>query len=82
MEHSLGSTCDPVEGYVQIPCIERNAIAADRAVTAARLAEYIAGSQHVNFDTIVDTMYKTGKDLKKAYRETSKGGLAKEMKKK
>lgn len=82
MEHSLGSTCDPVEGYVQIPCIERNAIAADRAVTAARLAEYIAGSQHVSFDKIVDTMYQTGKDLKKAYRETAKGGLAKEMKKK
>lgn len=82
MEHSLGSTCDPVDGYVQIPCIERNAIAADRAVTAARLAEYIAGSQHVSFDKIVETMYKTGKDLKKAYKETAQGGLAKEMKRK
>ena len=79
MEHSLGSTCDPVGGYVQIPCIERNAIAANRAVTAARLAEYAHGSDQVWFDEIVATMYKTGKDMKRGYRETAKGGLAKEM---
>lgn len=79
MEHSLGSTCDPVGGYVQIPCIERNAIAANRAVTAARLAEYAHGSDKVWFDEIVSVMYKTGKDMKKMYRETARGGLASEM---
>ena len=80
MEHSLGSTCDPVGGYVQIPCIERNVLAATRAETAVRLAEYAADSHTVSFDEIVETMVQTGKDMKKAYRETSKGGLAKELK--
>lgn len=79
MEHSIGSTCDPVGGYVQIPCIERNAVAAIRAVTSARLAEYAHDTDKVWFDEIVATMYKTGKDMRKGYRETAKGGLAKEM---
>ena len=80
MEHSLGSTCDPIGGYVQIPCIERNVLAATRAETAVRLAEYAADTRSISFDQIVQTMLDTGKDLKKAYRETSKGGLAKEIK--
>jgi len=80
MEHSLGSTCDPVGGYVQIPCIERNGIAVERAVTSARLAEYVSDSFKVSFDQIVETMLETGKAMKKAYRETSKGGLAKSIK--
>lgn len=79
MEHSIGSTCDPVGGYVQIPCIERNAVAAIRAVTSARLAEYAHDTDKVWFDEIVATMYKTGKDMRRGYRETAKGGLAKEM---
>ena len=78
MEHSLGSTCDPVLGYVQIPCIERNVVAANRAITAARLAEYASDSHTVSFDTIVKTMLETGIDLSSRYRETSKGGLAKD----
>ena len=76
MEHSLGLTCDPVGGYVIIPCIERNGLAAIRAVTAGRLAEYAHASNAVSFDTVVETMYKTGKDLNQAYRETAQGGLA------
>lgn len=76
MEHSLGLTCDPVGGYVIIPCIERNALAAIRAVSAGRLAEYAHASNAVSFDTVIETMYKTGKDLNQAYRETAKGGLA------
>lgn len=76
MEHSLGLTCDPVGGYVIIPCIERNGLAAIRAVTSGRLAEYAHVSNAVSFDTVVETMYKTGKDLNQAYRETAQGGLA------
>ncbi len=78
MEHSLGLTCDPVEGYVQIPCIERNAIAATKALASTYLAEYASSSHRVSFDTIVQTMVETGRDMKKKYRETSKGGLAKD----
>lgn len=81
MEHSLGLTCDPVEGYVQIPCIERNAVAATKALMATYLAEYASSTHRVSFDQIVETMIETGKDLKKKYRETSKGGLAVELKK-
>lgn len=77
MEHHLGLTCDPIQGYVQIPCIERNAMAALRAIDAAQLAFVIADSRKISFDLIVDTMYQTGKDMDKKYRETSKGGLAK-----
>lgn len=76
MEHSLGLTCDPVQGYVQIPCIERNAIAATKALSATYLAEYASSSHRVSFDTIVQTMLETGKDINRKYRETSKGGLA------
>ena len=78
MEHSLGLTCDPVDGYVQIPCIERCAIYAMKAIDAATLAKIIP-SQHskVNFDTSLKTMYQTGKDLQEGYRETAKSGLAK-----
>ena len=77
MEHHLGLTCDPIQGYVQIPCIERNAMAALRAMDAAQLAFVIADSRKISFDLIVDTMYQTGKDMDRKYRETSKGGLAK-----
>jgi len=77
MEHHLGLTCDPIQGYVQIPCIERNAMAALRAIDAAQLAFIIADSRKISFDLIVDTMYQTGKDMDQKYRETSKGGLAK-----
>ena len=77
MEHHLGLTCDPVEGMVQIPCIERNAVATLRAFDAAYLATILSSLSQVSFDTVVETMYQTGKDLKNAYKETSKGGLAK-----
>ena len=77
IEHHLGLTCDPLCGLVQIPCIERNAIAAMRALNAVNLADFLADSRMITFDMIVDTMYETGKDLKVIYRETSEGGLAK-----
>lgn len=77
MEHHLGLTCDPVQGYVQIPCIERNAVAALRAIDASNIAILLNSAGPISFDTVVETMYETGKDLKSHYRETSKGGLAK-----
>ncbi len=77
LEHHLGLTCDPVCGLVQIPCIERNAVAAMRAINAVSLANFLATTRKVSFDTIVETMYQTGKDLSHIYRETSEGGLAK-----
>ena len=77
MEHNLGLTCDPVDGLVQIPCIERNAVTAMRALNAVELATFLTPSHKVSFDTVVDTMYQTGKDLNALYRETSEGGLAK-----
>ncbi|MBR2336765.1 MAG: L-serine ammonia-lyase [Clostridia bacterium] len=80
IEHHLGLTCDPVCGLVQIPCIERNAIAAMRALNAVNLANFLADSRKISFDTIVETMYETGKDLKVMYRETAEGGLAKKYK--
>ncbi|TPW74147.1 L-serine ammonia-lyase [Schumannella soli] len=76
MEHHLGLTCDPVGGLVQIPCIERNAIAASTAVTAARLALRGDGTHHVSLDTVVETMRQTGADMSTKYKETSEGGLA------
>ena len=79
IEHHLGLTCDPICGLVQIPCIERNAIAAMRALNAVNLADFLADSRKISFDLIVDTMYETGKDLKVIYRETSEGGLAKKF---
>lgn len=77
MEHHLGLTCDPVNGLVQIPCIERNAVAAMRAINAVSLANFLSESRKISFDLVVEVMYETGKDLKRRYRETSEGGLAK-----
>ena len=76
MEHNLGLTCDPVGGLVQIPCIERNAIAAVKAITAARTAQRGDGSHIVSLDNVVKTMRETGADMKVKYKETSRGGLA------
>ncbi len=77
MEHHLGLTCDPICGLVQIPCIERNAVAAMRAINAASLAYFLSDSRKISFDLVVKTMYETGKDLHRSYRETAEGGLAK-----
>lgn len=77
MEHHLGLTCDPIAGLVQIPCIERNAVAAMRAINALSLANFLSDSRKISFDLIVKTMYNTGRDLLNSYRETSSGGLAK-----
>ncbi len=77
MEHMLGLTCDPVCGLVQIPCIERNAVAAMRAINAVSLANFLTGTRKISFDMVVQTMYETGKDLASPYRETAQGGLAK-----
>ena len=78
LEHHLGLTCDPIEGYVQIPCIERNAVAALRAIDAAKLSMYLNNADSkISFDLVVETMLATGKDLGYEYRETSEGGLAK-----
>ena len=77
MEHHLGLTCDPVSGLVQIPCIERNAVSAMRAINATSLATFLWGSRQISFDAVVATMYATGKDLNRIYRETAEGGLAK-----
>lgn len=76
LEHQLGLTCDPICGYVQIPCIERNAVAAMRALESAELSRVLAGTRKISFDLIVHTMYETGKDINARYRETSEGGLA------
>ena len=77
LEHQLGLTCDPVDGLVQIPCIERNAVGAMRAINAVSLATFLADSRKISFDTVVGAMYETGKDLSDKYRETGAGGLAK-----
>ncbi len=77
MEHHLGLTCDPIKGLVQIPCIERNAVAAMRAINALSLANFLTHTRKISFDMVVETMYQTGKDMSKIYRETSEGGLAK-----
>lgn len=76
MEHHLGMTCDPVGGLVQIPCIERNAMGAIKAINAARMALYGDGAHHVSLDMVIKTMRDTGADMKSKYKETSKGGLA------
>jgi L-serine dehydratase len=76
LEHHLGLTCDPVAGLVQIPCIERNAFAAERAVAHNNYALLTDGRHRISFDEVVETMYKTGVDLQSKYRETSEGGLA------
>lgn len=76
MEHNLGLTCDPIAGLVQIPCIERNAMGATKAVNAARLALRGSGEHIVSLDSVIKTMYETGKHLNSMYKETSLGGLA------
>ena len=81
-EHHLGLTCDPICGLVQIPCIERNAVAAMRAINAVSLANFLSGSRKISLDQVIQTMYETGKDLSHHYRETSIGGLAKHFAKK
>ena len=77
MEHHLGLTCDPIGGLVQIPCIERNAVAAMRAINALSLANFLTDSRKISFDMVVKVMYETGKNLLSDYRETASGGLAK-----
>ncbi|MDY6451288.1 L-serine ammonia-lyase [Acinetobacter faecalis] len=76
LEHNLGLTCDPIGGLVQIPCIERNAIAAVKAINAAQMALRGDGEHHVSLDKVIQTMKETGKDMSEKYKETSKGGLA------
>jgi L-serine dehydratase len=76
MEHNLGLTCDPVKGLVQIPCIERNAVAAMRAISSVNLSRFLYSTRKISFDEVVATMYRTGKDMDEKYRETSHGGLA------
>lgn len=77
MEHNLGLTCDPVDGLVQIPCIERNTMGAIKAINAARLAMQRTGNDHkVSLDDVIKTMFQTGKDMQSIYKETSLGGLA------
>ena len=79
MEHNLGLTCDPINGLVQVPCIERNAMAAIKAVNACRLAFHGTGVHKVSLDSIIKTMYETGLSLQRDYKETSLGGLAKNV---
>jgi L-serine dehydratase len=76
MEHNLGLTCDPVAGLVQIPCIERNAMGAVKAISAARLAMQGDGQHKVSLDQVIATMRQTGRDMQTIYKETSQGGLA------
>ncbi|WP_112480953.1 L-serine ammonia-lyase [Vibrio variabilis] len=76
MEHSLGMTCDPIGGLVQVPCIERNAMGAMKAINASRMALKRTSKCLISLDKVIDTMYQTGKDMNKKYRETSQGGLA------
>lgn len=80
IEHHLGLTCDPVEGYVQIPCIERNAAAAGRALLCASFSIFSDGRHRISFDEVVKTMKETGRDMQSAYKETSQSGLAKNWK--
>ena len=76
LEHHLGLTCDPVDGLVQVPCIERNGFGAVKAVTAAALALRGDGQHAVSLDSCIRTMYQTGVDMHEKYKETSRGGLA------
>ena len=76
MEHHLGLTCDPIDGYVQIPCIERNAVAAMRAINASRIAFFLSDSRKISFDMIIATMYQTGLDMHPKYKETAEAGMA------
>jgi L-serine dehydratase len=76
IEHHLGLTCDPINGYVQIPCIERNAVAALRSIDACGLAYFLTDSRKISLDMVIKTMYQTGLDMHSSYKETSQGGLA------
>jgi L-serine dehydratase len=76
MEHNLGLTCDPIGGLVQVPCIERNAMGAVKAINAARLAMRGDGTHSVSLDKVIRTMRQTGADMSTKYKETSRGGLA------
>ena len=76
MEHNLGLTCDPVGGLVQVPCIERNAMGAIKAINACRLALRGEGQHKVSLDKVIKTMWETGNDMKTKYKETARGGLA------
>src|SRR5690606_5448034 len=76
MEHNLGLTCDPIGGLVQVPCIERNAVASVKAITATRMALRGDGSHFVSLDKVIKTMRDTGRDMHDKYKETSRGGLA------
>ncbi|GFZ76707.1 L-serine dehydratase [Pseudohongiella nitratireducens] len=76
MEHNLGLTCDPIGGLVQVPCIERNAMAAIKAISAARMALRGNGEHYVSLDQVIATMRETGRDMKDSYKETARGGLA------
>ena len=80
MEHNLGLTCDPVMGYVMIPCIERNAMGILRAVESAELSKYMSHIRKhlISFDMVIRTMNETGRQIPRSLRETSEGGLAKE----
>lgn len=77
LEHHLGLTCDPILGLVQVPCIERNAVAAMRAMNCSNLSYFLSDTQRISFDIAVRTMYETGKSINRRFRETSEGGLAK-----
>lgn len=79
LEHHLGMTCDPVAGLVQVPCIERNAMGAVKAVTASSLALHGNGAHFVPLDACIETMRQTGHDMSERYKETSKGGLARNV---
>jgi L-serine dehydratase len=76
MEHNLGLTCDPIAGLVQIPCIERNAMGAVKAINSARLALRGDGRHYVSLDEVIETMRQTGRDMQDKYKETARGGLA------
>ena len=77
IEHHLGLTCDPICGLVQIPCIERNAVAAMRAINAVSLASFLWDSRKISLDKVIHTMKETGRDISSSYKETSEAGLAK-----
>ena len=76
MEHNLGLTCDPIDGLVQVPCIERNTMGAVKAINASKLALQYDGVHHVHLDDVIATMHQTGLDMMSKYKETSLGGLA------
>ena len=76
MEHNLGLTCDPIGGLVQVPCIERNAMGAIKAISSARMALRGDGEHCVSLDQVIKTMRDTGRDMQAKYKETSRGGLA------